>query len=66
MTAPLGPGILFHYLSTQVIKANLLISLHLHHPLSGLGAIATQPLIQPHPPHTFFKQTIASDYCFHT
>lgn len=29
---PLGHGILFHYLSTQVIKANLLISPHLHHP----------------------------------
>lgn len=63
VTGPLGHRILFHYLSTQVIKANLLISPHFHHPLGSLGVITT---LQPRPPHTSFKQTIASDYCFHT
>lgn len=60
---PLGHHILFHYLSTQVIKVNLQISPHLHLSLNGLAAITTP---QPHPSHTSFKQTIASDYCFHT
>lgn len=49
VTGPLDQCILFHYLSTQVIKANLLISPHLHQPLGGLSTITA---LQPHPPYT--------------